>query len=380
MRLLHIAPEPPSCMSGGGIGIRQTLLSLKMNHYTVDYVGPEIPNRELSLLYDKTYILKPSHNLFLRIFDTFFMNTNQRYRSWLKLDINFSSYDMIIMDFTKLHYVLKRIGTVPLVVRVHNVEHDYSCNSFSHHRSLLNFIDKCFAGHRERIIVQRSKCLIAITDKDKRRLCQLYDIPVQKISVIPVCIQKRMDRYSRHKLNSRTQCLHMLITGSLWYGSNYEGILWFIKNVYYKLSIPKELCIAGAHPNSELLAIIEDNPTIILADTPPDIAPYFLNAELFIAPIFDGAGMKVKVAEALSYAIPVVGTHHAFEGYEISHGKNSYIADTAGAFQKSILDFYNMNEEERCCMHASSLQLFQSFYSLEKSADAFRRLFVSVSS
>lgn len=65
--------------------------------------------------------------------------------------------------------------------------------------------------------------------------------------------------------------------------------------------------------------------------------PYFNNAELYIAPIFDGAGMKVKVAEALSYALPVVGTSHAFEGYAIQNGSNSYIVDTIETLKEVYL-------------------------------------------
>lgn len=104
------------------------------------------------------------------------------------------------------------------------------------------------------------------------------------------------------------------------------------------------------------------------------MAPYFYNAELYIAPIFDGAGMKVKVAEAMSYALPVVGTSHAFEGYVIQHGNNSYIADTIDAFEKSILDYYHLDGKQRYDMRLSSLQLFQSNYSLKRSADLFRKL------
>ena len=104
------------------------------------------------------------------------------------------------------------------------------------------------------------------------------------------------------------------------------------------------------------------------------MAPYFYNAELYIAPIFDGAGMKVKVAEAMSYALPVVGTSHAFEGYVIQHGNNSYIADTIDAFEKSILDYYHLDEKQRYDMRLSSLQLFQSHYSLKRSADLFGKL------
>lgn len=375
MKLLQITPEPPSLMSGGGIVIKQTVLSLVENNYSVDYIGPEITDESLAELYDNTYYLAPSNNIFLRIFDTLFMNTNRRYRAWLKLCIDFSVYDAIIMDFTKLHYVLKRIGNTPLFVRVHNVEYDYSQNNYRHHRNLFNLIDTYFSKPREKMIVNRANHLIALTEKDKNRLCQLYHIPSEKITVIPVCIPQKTTYlpYSNTQ-DHAPHPLRMLITGSLWYGSNFEGILWFIKNVYSRLSIPKELCIAGAHPTPEFLEFAKKTPSITIVNTPADMEPYFCNAELYIAPIFDGAGMKVKVAEALSYALPVVGTSHAFEGYVIQHGSNSYIVDTIDDFERCILDYYHLDEKQRYNMRLSSLQLFQSYYSLKRSADLFKKL------
>lgn len=375
MKLLQITPEPPSLMSGGGIVIKQTLLSLVENNYSVDYIGPEIEDNSLAELYDTTYYLSPSNNIFLRILDTLFMNTNRRYRSWLKLCIDFSAYDAIVMDFTKLHYILKRIGNTPLFVRVHNVEYDYSQNNYRHHRNLFNLIDACFSRPREQLIVKRADHLIALTEKDKNRLCQLYHIPSEKIAVIPVCIhQKTTHLPPLDTQNHAPHPLRMLITGSLWYGSNYEGILWFIKNIYSRLLIPKELCIAGAHPTPEFLEFVKKMPSITIVNTPENMEPYFYNAELYIAPIFDGAGMKVKVAEALSYALPVVGTSHAFEGYAIQNGSNSYIVDTIDDFEKSILDYYHLDENQRYNMRLSSLQLFQSRYSLKRSADLFKKL------
>lgn len=374
MKILHITPEAPSTMSGGGIGVRQTLLSLTENHYEVDYVGPDIPDQELKNRYHRTYILEPGRNILLRIYDTLFMNTNRRYRSWLKLKLDFHSYDIIVMEFTKLHYVSKRIGNTPFVVRVHNVEYDYSQNNARHHRTLVNWMDARFAGPRERLIIKQADGLITLTQKDKERLCQLYSSLPEKITVVPICVMEHsgLSAFSLKKTDSNDAPLRMLITGSLWYGSNYEGIGWFIEHVYSQLTLPKVLCIAGARPNPDLQLLAAADPSITLIDTPPDMSPYFLNADLFIAPIFDGAGMKVKVAEALSYALPVVGTHHAFEGYSISSGVNSFLADTAKEFQEKINQYYNSAAAKQEHISKAAYQLFQAYYSIEKSSFAFK--------
>ena len=54
------------------------------------------------------------------------------------------------------------------------------------------------------------------------------------------------------------------------------------------------------------------------------------------APIFDGSGMKTKVAEALMYGKKVVGTPEAFSGYEDIVKKAGWVCTTAVDFVAAI--------------------------------------------
>lgn len=382
MNLVQITPEAPSARSGGGIGVRQTLLSLIKNGDAVDYIGPAISDPTLAALYRRTFFLAPSHNIPLRIYDTLFMNTNQRYRAWKKLDFQPENYDAAVLDFTKLNYVLPNLSELPLLVRVHNVEQDYSRNQYHHHKTPITFLDARFSGPRERQIVRRADRLLVLTEKDRARLCSLYQIAPQKTQLLPVCLPAPEDVSSCAAAIAKTGTvsdisaskapLRLLITGSLWYGSNYEGILWFLKEVYPKLSCPVQLCIAGARPNPELRESVQSDARIKLIDTPPDMAPYFRDADLFLAPVFDGAGMKVKVAEAFSYGLPVVGTHHAFEGYDIIPGRHGWFADDKEAFRTAIEAFFSCPKLEQMAMKTAVHTLFMRRYSISCSAEIFR--------
>ena len=55
-----------------------------------------------------------------------------------------------------------------------------------------------------------------------------------------------------------------------------------------------------------------------------------------MAPVLHGAGIKVKVAEALSFGLPIIGTSHAWIGYEnIKEGKT--VADLSEDFLEALL-------------------------------------------
>ena len=46
-----------------------------------------------------------------------------------------------------------------------------------------------------------------------------------------------------------------------------------------------------------------------------DLTPLYREAAAFVAPVFLGSGMKVKVAESLMHGCPVIGTPLALRGY-----------------------------------------------------------------
>lgn len=376
MEILHITPVAPGNMSGGEIGVRQTLLSISGEDNVVDYMGPDIEDKKLADIYRQVFILSPNSNLFLRIYDVLHKKTNKRYRAWRNARIDYGKYDAVVLDFTRQHYVLEQIPLDKLIVRVHNVERDYACNNLKHKKSLVNFIEYLFAGSRESLLAEKAARLIVLTHNDKTKLCSLYGISEKKIEIIPVCMNGIVSY--KHKFRGKVRPFTMILNGSLWFGPNYEGIKWFLANVYPYLHFRKYLIIAGSRPNKELKEIIQGDDTVQLVDTPLSMVPYLEMADIAIAPIFDGAGMKVKVAEALSCQLPVLGTPHAFIGYEIQDGINSYIAETAEVFIEKVTLFQGLSQEEQEKVSRAAHSLYKDCYSQFASTKMFRSVIQSI--
>ena len=139
--------------------------------------------------------------------------------------------------------------------------------------------------------------------------------------------------------------LSILFLGAYYY-PNVNGIDWFVNNVLLKLDSSKvKLTIAGrgmevlsekysAYPNVSVVGRVEN-----LQDT-------YMASDVVIGPIFEGAGMKTKTAEALSYGKCYVGTDNSLEGYleDIPQGllnKGVYRANTADEFISAIKDVMN---------------------------------------
>ena len=119
-------------------------------------------------------------------------------------------------------------------------------------------------------------------------------------------------------------------------------------------------------------------PDCEIIDTPPMMEPYFREADLYIAPVFDGAGMKVKVAEAMSYGLPVIGTEHAFIGYDITGTDGLYQCTDAAAFAEAANEVAAWQDEARIRVRTDIRKLFEKRYSMKTSCDIFSRMIESV--
>jgi len=100
-----------------------------------------------------------------------------------------------------------------------------------------------------------------------------------------------------------------------WYRSeNYEGCLWFFENVAPLIHQPTTFKIVGRmFPKDKL---VNKNPLVKVEILGFVDDPYEMltKATALITPLFQGAGIKVKVIESLACGVPVIGTEIAFEG------------------------------------------------------------------
>lgn len=364
MKILQISPQQPSINSGGGMGVFQTLMSLRDNKYEVDYVGPEITEDFIKEKYESCYELQQDLNVFRRVFNLIKGITNSRYKAWNNLAIDIEQYELIVLDFTKLNYVLRRISNKSFLVKVHNVEYDYSLNDYKKNRSLSKWILSQFSFRQEKEILDRADAILVLTENDKSRLLELYGnkieskIVLNPVSVLPNKVSKR----------EKKSVLRLLITGSLWYGENVDGLLWFLDNVFCNLNDVVEMTVAGARPSDDLKLKLKKYSNIELIDTPVSMEPYFMECDLFVSPIFGGAGMKVKVAEALSYGKPVIGTDYALLGYTITEGYDSFRANSGEEFIQQINDIVNMDNKKWNNICDKAYELYLTHYSMHNSA------------
>lgn len=378
MKILSFTFEAPSRVYGGGIGIIQSLASLSPCG-GVHYVGPKFDLNEFEeISIDKNSFLREG-NFVQKVCNLLRGVSVRYYQEWKRVvqSINPADYNMVFVDFSYNDYIVNwaHKNGLRAIVRVHNIERDMTVNSINGSKHdkywLRNVINGWIIFKREKNLMKVADRLIFLTKQDLNRACELYGESIKDRSVIiPVC----MDSISREDyFSSKINKPYILSTGSLYYGPNSDGIKWFINDVW-KQAIKDDffseytLVIAGRNPSKDLIDVVNSARRVVLVDSPKDIYPYFYNAEIYIAPIFSGAGMKVKVAEALSYGLTVVGSYHALIGYEEAA---PYVIE-ANSEQEFLLSLKSSlkqkNSKEECKLK------YKGLYTLSRSQNAFKQL------
>ena len=151
-------------------------------------------------------------------------------------------------------------------------------------------------------------------------------------NVVPAaCAQPRQHR--KRRLST------IVFVGTLGYAPNADAISWFVARVWRlierALRFRVRLMIVGGHPPA--LARLGAQRGIELTGAVPDVAPFYRDADLAIAPLRAGGGTRIKVIEAAAHGVPLVATRFAAEGTTFQHGAEMLVANDAATFARACL-------------------------------------------
>ncbi|KQN63727.1 hypothetical protein ASF13_19325 [Erwinia sp. Leaf53] len=139
---------------------------------------------------------------------------------------------------------------------------------------------------------------------------------------------------ARSNLRERGQ---MIFWGAMNRPENVDSVQWFVDNILPKIleKAPHAvLNVVGANPPAELLKLQSNN--IKFTGFVDSSVPFFEKAEVAVVPLRFGAGIKLKVVEALATKTPVVTTSVGAEGI-IDGDELLTIADSEDEFASQVI-------------------------------------------
>jgi glycosyltransferase involved in cell wall biosynthesis len=226
-------------------------------------------------------------------------------------------------EFVKI--IKRKFPKVQIYTFFHNVESRFFLGAFKQAktpRALAVFIVNYFA---ERKAVKYSDKIICLNKRDSRLLKRVYGRKATHF--LPMSLKDKLPFNFAPPVRKSPEKFALFV-GGLFY-ANQAGITWFVENVAPYIQIKTCIVGRGFEQFKEKLTI--DGKVEVIGEV-ESLDQWYQDAHFVIAPIFDGSGMKTKVAEALMYGKKIIGTQEAFVGYED-------IADRVGCVCNSAKEF-----------------------------------------
>lgn len=331
MRILYLTPHPPHLESGGGRHCYANLRSLcEYKNAIVEYIGPAfdagirgLQRENLSIIVGRKFTpkdriisaLKGSPSSLSHVFDDV----------WKQVD--FQTYNLVFIEFSYIEFIFDYLHRdTPTICCVHNVEADYQkANCTGLRRLKYYYVKKC-----ERKAVQKAANLLVMHLHDARRLESVYQTKLNSYTIHPVC--SFTPRYDIVRMDEREKII--LFSGSLDSIYNEVGLLKFLNICWKKIQdCGYTLLVSGRNLSKKLISELGRYRNTEIIANPPDMEKIIKNARLLVLPDLYGTGMKLRVAEALSYGVPVVGTVLGLRGY-----------DNVESFGVAVESIHDMND------------------------------------
>lgn len=252
--------------------------------------------------------------------------------------IKINSVNTVFIDSSLLgnfsKYIKKEFPNIYIISFFHNVEYSYfndliKVSKKKHHYFTLKLVKKA-----ETQSLHFSDLIITLNRRDSNDLYKTYGKYADLI--LPTSFDDQFDKTLFENKNVESDVLNLLFVGS-YFPPNVYGLDWFVDNVLPKINRKVKLFVVGN--GFEFHKFKTESKIIELIGKVDDLGPYYYKADLIVAPIFHGSGMKTKVAEALMYNKPVAGSKEAFEGYEIDINEVGKECNSADEFINYIQKF-----------------------------------------
>lgn len=280
---------------------------------------------------------------------------------------------IVFLDSSKLGglamLIHKHFADVRVITFFHNVEADFE-------RTVLKLSKKWYFAYRigltdynERLAIRSSDIIICLNERDSSRLKEKYGRKADEI--IPVTLDSTINEESLNQHDISNDIPHLLFFGSN-FPPNIEGIKLFVEKVMPKVN--GVLTIAGVGMD-QLKSCFLNKPRVEVRGFVENVDDLYGSADIVVLPIFSGAGMKVKTAEALKYGKYIIASDEALEGYKIDSLKGIIRCSNIEDFVTAIDSYTPQNRiqlENRKC--------FLDYYSDESAKKALNSVLKGIDS
>ncbi|TVY01254.1 glycosyltransferase family 4 protein [Cohnella terricola] len=149
---------------------------------------------------------------------------------------------------------------------------------------------------------------------------------------------------------------NVVFIGSLFMPNNREAIEWYLEHIHPSmLEDPGYRFIVAGNSRKTSLSWLEpyDLTRVVVHDTPESLDDIYESGYVFVNPMRNGAGVKLKTIEAIQNGLPVVSTSIGCEGTGLIDNEHILVADQPKEFRRSIKQLFDDPLRARALLESS---------------------------
>jgi glycosyltransferase involved in cell wall biosynthesis len=227
---------------------------------------------------------------------------------------------------------------IPKVLNHHNIESHMMLRRAKNESNLLKklyfYIEGMKIRNYEKMICKLFDLNIVVSDLDKKRLLSIVDN--LRVEIIPNGVD--INYFRPMKNESKKQ--NLIFAASLDWYPNEDAVIYFIKDIwpFVKKRYPTvRFTIVGRNPSRRIKKLVKDDSFLRLTGFVEDVIPFFTEADVYVCPIRDGGGTKLKLLDAMAAGKAIVTTSIGAEGLEVKNEIHLLIADDPERFALQII-------------------------------------------
>lgn len=156
--------------------------------------------------------------------------------------------------------------------------------------------------------------------------------------------KEKVERYPKKNTHK------ILFLGGLSWKANFDGLKWFVEDVFpiVRQNVSQaSLTVVGGGLNYNPF---EGKEGIEYLGYMKDISGVYEDKMVFIVPLFEGSGIRIKILEAFDNQVPVVSTSIGCDTIGATNGEHLIVADNKDEFARGVIKLLkdeNLNRELR---------------------------------
>ncbi|RRF95919.1 MAG: glycosyltransferase [Lachnospiraceae bacterium] len=248
--------------------------------------------------------------------------------------------DVIILEFSQMAYLVKPLKKKFPKAKFFVSEHDvtylwYKRKSASQNSFIVKEYWNIIGKYRKKMelnAINQCDIIMPHNDKDKKLLIEDGIDPHKVCPIVPYYEEINISRNPNYR--------DVIIYGAMDRPENYISAIWFIKKVMPLLTDEDiRLLVIGGNPSEKLHSFESNN--IKIMGFVENLKPYFSSCVAMVAPLSLGAGIKIKVLEAMYAGIPTLTNEIGIEGIPAIDKRDYFLCNTPEEYAeilKQIID------------------------------------------